>query len=742
MSKRRAAVGGYEESSDGLEPPSPSVPNPPPKKTKFIPYAPLRLTAVAKAGSGDFQFPRSASSSSYCPTPSGSAVPVRSTSLGQNTLLDVPGSNSYGDTEPASVPEVQTLNTNPSSEMPTGTDVTPLDKTRNIISDMNIELNTTTTNRAQSRNTIVAERQLNEIMDYLNAYSVANDAKHKQTQDMLSRLLEISEKHLPRSEANDDPQALAPANEPTAIDAGFKIMLSNPPVTPELAAIVMKVVGEARSRIGKKKGGPEENSLKEHARKWFYRMIGITAAKFIPPHFEDEFGEPDTLPTAFIDPQTGYCIPRPHWKASLLKQIAWVPTYILWFKSPIPNDGSELSAVLRNLSDEQIVTLLHDGPLKTCQTTFRDMRKSDEEIQEMRGQALKYRRTERKASGRAQIIATIPSLRSQDWGFLSHPGYTSEDESDGEGGVVTKQPDYRAQWVTNIFEAIGIAQFQTAQSRPGICPSPPHRRIEIVKRPIPNLERGTGSSRVPIRIALCSISRSWRNTYPDELQKYQHLINHKANTKPDIDTFLAQHPMRGGNDGNENKSPNGNSESEVLNPAIPGGSGVAEFVNSVALDPHLQDASNLAEAIESSGQDKATNPCMDAEDTNFFQESYVVAAEKIGINLAARYEGSAIDPELPQNFPIDILGGHGQFDLNEPAAGLPTQVWPGNQSSLEPICSSSSSRMPPPPLPSLIDSVQEPHVATGKAPKPSAPQAKRRGRPPGSKNKPKTVASS
>jgi hypothetical protein len=86
----------------------------------------------------------------------------------------------------------------------------------------------------------------------------------------------------------------------------------------------------------------------------------MVAAKSVRPYFEDEHGEPDTLPAQFVDPDTNYCQPYPHWKASLTKQVAWVPTYILRFRSTVPKDRSELSSVLHGLSDEQIVVLLHD----------------------------------------------------------------------------------------------------------------------------------------------------------------------------------------------------------------------------------------------------------------------------------------------------------------------------------------------------------------------------------------------
>jgi hypothetical protein len=112
-------------------------------------------------------------------------------------------------------------------------------------------------------------------------------------------------------------------------------------------------------------------------------MLGMVAAKSVRPYFEDKHGEPDTLPTQFVNPETGYCQPFPHWRVPLTKQVAWIPTYITRFRSTIPYDDSDLSIQLRALTDKQIIVLLHDGPFKSAQTAWRDMNKSDEELEQM-----------------------------------------------------------------------------------------------------------------------------------------------------------------------------------------------------------------------------------------------------------------------------------------------------------------------------------------------------------------------
>ncbi|KAG8750948.1 hypothetical protein FRC12_012684 [Ceratobasidium sp. 428] len=272
-------------------------------------------------------------------------------------------------------------------------------------------------------------------------------------------------------------------------------------------------------------------------------MLKISAAKEIKPYFEDEYGDPDTLPAQFVDPDTNYCMPYPHWKAPLTKQVAWIPTFIQRFRATIPNDSSELSTILRDLSDEQIVILLNDGPFRTAQSAWRDLKKSDEEIEGMRKYSRKYQRTERKATSRGRFIQTIPTLQGPEWEFLSTVGYMSCDESDDKGGLITKRPEYRATWVTNLYRAIEVAQLEKAKSQPGLCPRPPRRTVLMSNLPVPHLERSTGSSMVTIRIAQCAISGSWRKVNTGNLSKFAQSLDSRVTKKPDIGSFLALHPM-------------------------------------------------------------------------------------------------------------------------------------------------------------------------------------------------------
>ncbi|KAB5587473.1 hypothetical protein CTheo_9089 [Ceratobasidium theobromae] len=144
---------------------------------------------------------------------------------------------------------------------------------------------------------------------------------------------------------------------------------------------------------------------------------------------------------------------------------------------------------------------------------------------------------------RGEHIKKIPSLQSPDWDYLSHPGYMSHDESDGEGGLVIKRPVHRAHWETNLYEAIRVAEFKKAKARPGSSVSGlTPRRVELVKRPIPHLERGVGSGRFVVRIAACGVSKGWKEDNPEEYRRYTHLINLRVSSRPNIIQFLADNP--------------------------------------------------------------------------------------------------------------------------------------------------------------------------------------------------------
>ncbi|KAG9093099.1 hypothetical protein FRC06_011673 [Ceratobasidium sp. 370] len=505
MSKCKIVAGGYEESSDGPDIDLIASPKPSSKRSKSAPYAPPRLTIPSKPGPTPFQLPSSAVSSTR------GSVPPRHVSTSSRRPTPAPDNTQTA----RNTPEIQMC--------PETRDGTPIESLFKPIQGPHPsaphKLNS-------ARPTLALERQINELLEAFGDHKSASDEQQRTVDERLgsmdnriTRILEaVTQLTAAGNTASQPPLSLSAPSTPSETTKSY---LSNPTPTPDLIEIVSKVVAEARSRIGKKKGGNDENSCKEHARNTFYRMLGITAAREIRPFFEDEFDEPDTLPA----------------------------------QSTITNDRSELSNVLRNLSDEQIIVLLNDGPFKSAQAAWRDLRKTDVEIEVMRSNARRYQRCDRKAAVRAAHIKLIPSLQGSEWEYLSQTGYMSQDESDDEGGLVTQRPEYRSLWLhnclndwetakeSNLFDAIHLADCEKAKAKPGLCPRLPPRRIEIVRCPIPHLERGTGAAKSTIRIAVCGISKSWRRANPDEFKRYAHLLNTKANVRPDISSFLTQYPM-------------------------------------------------------------------------------------------------------------------------------------------------------------------------------------------------------
>ncbi|KAG9074291.1 hypothetical protein FRC06_010793, partial [Ceratobasidium sp. 370] len=303
MSKRKVVAGGYEESSDGIEIDPSAGFELSLKRSKSTPYAPPRLTVQSKSVAGAFRLPGSAASSMR-----GSVPPLSS-------RRSTPASDSIQTAR--STPEIQTSR---DSEPRSGT---PFESSgaRSLGSKDTAKSSHDPPflhKFSNARSTLALERQLNYMTDAFDGYKNISDERHRLTDEKLNRILEAVTCWAPAN--NLAPQAQDLTTTTTPFDS-TKPYLSNPSPTPELIAIVSKVVSEARSRIGKKKGGADDNSFKEHARSTFYRMLGITAAREIRPFFEDRYGEPDTLPAQFMDPDTKYCRPYPHWKAPLTRQV-------------------------------------------------------------------------------------------------------------------------------------------------------------------------------------------------------------------------------------------------------------------------------------------------------------------------------------------------------------------------------------------------------------------------------------
>jgi hypothetical protein len=106
----------------------------------------------------------------------------------------------------------------------------------------------------------VLERQLNDMADAIEECKRASDEWRRSTSEKIDRTLDAvwrlaSIENLAPQAPDASVAAFVPSDPST-------IYLSNPTPTPELVAIVSKVVSETRNRIGKKKGGADDNSCK------------------------------------------------------------------------------------------------------------------------------------------------------------------------------------------------------------------------------------------------------------------------------------------------------------------------------------------------------------------------------------------------------------------------------------------------------------------------------------------------
>jgi hypothetical protein len=102
---------------------------------------------------------------------------------------------------------------------------------------------------------------MNDLVDSFDEYKNDSEARHKSTDNTLARILETLHRLTPGN-LPTVLQALAPSPSTDSIRSENQTFLSNPTPTAELISIISKVVSEARSRIGKKKGGADDNSCK------------------------------------------------------------------------------------------------------------------------------------------------------------------------------------------------------------------------------------------------------------------------------------------------------------------------------------------------------------------------------------------------------------------------------------------------------------------------------------------------
>ncbi|QRW10141.1 hypothetical protein RhiLY_09140 [Ceratobasidium sp. AG-Ba] len=487
MSKRKN-VAGYIDSSDDECSVADS------KQAKSASYAPPRVTTASRPATVGFQLP-----GLFAGFPRVSAPPSRQASVSSTSSRLTPVPNAIqtacrtpkihqGNVHFGTLPIVQftylailgpTHGSKGDVPGPAGLPVEPADSTVSNTPQAAVHSSSgpsVGSNSNASRSTLAMERQMNEMNDGLQDLKRTSEQRQMATDSTLAQILNA----IQRLESASTP---SPTGFTSSTPPDEKHDLSGLGITTGLAMMMSRVVSGSRSRVGKKKGG-------EHTRTTLYGLAKIRSANDVQPYYEDEYGQPNTLPEAYFDRATGQGRVFPHWKAPLNKQLAWLPYYLRRFKATIPHDNSELSEALRALRDEEILILLNDGAFKTCCAAWHTitLNKTKDKIEAMKSNARRYQRTERKAISRGgRIKAEIPSVQGPGWEYLSHPKYMSQDESDNDGILTTKRPEYRAKWITNLFEAMDVLERER--------PRPKHQalahRVEIVKRPIPHLEHAS-----------------------------------------------------------------------------------------------------------------------------------------------------------------------------------------------------------------------------------------------------------
>lgn len=109
-----------------------------------------------------------------------------------------------------------------------------------------------------TRPNLLFKQQINDLAGIFEAYKNVSEERHKTTNTTLNLILET----LNHLEAANTSTAQVPGALICSVQPDSKPLFSKPIPTPELIAIVSKVVSEAQSHVGKKKGGADDNSCK------------------------------------------------------------------------------------------------------------------------------------------------------------------------------------------------------------------------------------------------------------------------------------------------------------------------------------------------------------------------------------------------------------------------------------------------------------------------------------------------
>ncbi|CUA74598.1 hypothetical protein RSOLAG22IIIB_11343 [Rhizoctonia solani] len=528
MTKRKLAS-GYEISSDES---SNELKAPPPKKSKQFqpPRLSLSTSNVNKTKTHTFNFP----------TPSTNATP---STAQPKAVTDASQSRAGGSTSMPTPPDRPGV---PRAPIPSLSDdeaaVSPtVAKGKNRApAPVVLEGESSSDEKDQVPHTSIPsgsgagssrrllEQHMNEMSTQLQSIDAQAKQNHREIKEEFGTLKQSIEelrvlfitKAVPSNPTDDKPAA-------QPVSASGKRM-TNPRPTKEFSDLVIKVATEYRSRVGHKETGNAR-----HARKAWDDVTMLNGKPAPHPSFVDSNGNDDYFPKAFADPITGYRQPFPNYDKPMDQQTAWVPTVYERFVSTVPHDNGSVSTMLRGLSDEQILILIHDGPFSTARGNWGKRGKLGNK-DEQNSHARREKRSERICEARSLRREEVPALMGAEWDWVYHPGMMSRHVSDDEGNITVERNEGRAQWLTNFYEANDLAS-----RRRSVKPN-----VVLVAPSIPKLRtrRGGKVTKKLLPIGLCGFSKKFRRENSELFESSEDLLNTRLSTPPDISAFLAKYP--------------------------------------------------------------------------------------------------------------------------------------------------------------------------------------------------------
>ncbi|EUC56820.1 hypothetical protein RSOL_200990 [Rhizoctonia solani AG-3 Rhs1AP] len=264
------------------------------------------------------------------------------------------------------------------------------------------------------------------------------------------------------------------------------------------------------------------------------------------PGFYYKHGLPDFFPVEFTG-DDGYCKPYPHYNLSFAENHPWFSTFLILWRSMIPEDGSEFVAACVKFTDRQILVLLHDGPFSSLAQAWKRENPSEHTEEDPVKRSAKKRadaRSDSKTLVRLKYRPELPLLVIPAWNATWSKSVMSPELTDEEGGKWIKRPRWRAGWNSDIYDGIDAAEWSKELAKPGVHRPLARRTIEFVDGPPPVIYSGKGKNKILIRYPLAMLSKRWRKT-PEGvawMKASAHLIDADLKHKPDISAFLKAHP--------------------------------------------------------------------------------------------------------------------------------------------------------------------------------------------------------